>query len=680
MKRRYSRWLGVVIGWLVLSGLGLQPSQIHAAQPEYQMDQMVVTASKVPESKGNVTQKIEVITLEETDSMVLTKGNLIEILQYQPGMAPSILSRNDANWGAAGGIGPKYTMYMLDGLPIDGFVDPQALDPWILDRIETQRGPASVLYPNYLFMDFAGNQSPLAGTTNLILPERFGAPETRLMAGYGSYDTLSTKFFHGRDVDHLSLFAGGFYENSDYTNYGTTPSWLNMIDDPEYEKTKLYVGGVYRINGRPDHKLSLFANRYIHDGDAGRPNRDFDHRYSIFQGSYALPLTDSLSSRLAVGYRDYDRSWEEDQYPNSLALRSQDGVKQTIIPADISFALRHGDAHLFTFGGDYQHATYQTYSETDHVAVGNDADASQAGIYAQEEFRIADLTLRFGGRFTEVEHDIHLLGGNPPGDDSASWNKWLWSAGARYKFNSMVTAYTNVGTSFLAPSLKSVGGTLKLSDKGVPGKNGQLPNPDLKPETGIGYDLGTDIALTKSVQFGVRGFLNRIDDQIVENAVVSTPTTSQSQSVNAGKTTAYGVETEVKWRLNKDISAFANYTYTHSEIDNDIDPDQDGAEVPFAPAHMGNIGVSANLGWGVSASAWLHVSGKIYDSTSLSGRKEFSGYETLNAHVEKAVYEKEVTRVSVYVDLYNLTNREYEMPWQFQDPGFAAMAGLKAVF
>ncbi|NTV45782.1 MAG: Plug domain-containing protein, partial [Chlorobiales bacterium] len=90
--------------------------------------EMVVTATKLPESPGNPTQKIDVIDSEEISTIVLANRNIAEAIQYTPGASVSVLSRNDANWGTYGGIGPKYSTYMLQGLPIDAFVDPMALD------------------------------------------------------------------------------------------------------------------------------------------------------------------------------------------------------------------------------------------------------------------------------------------------------------------------------------------------------------------------------------------------------------------------------------------------------------------------------------------------------------------------------------------------------------------------
>ncbi|MYA23002.1 MAG: TonB-dependent receptor plug domain-containing protein, partial [Gemmatimonadetes bacterium] len=209
----------------------------------YEMGEVIITGSKLPQTPGNVTQKISIITADEMGSLVLGNGNLAEMLSYTPGNFANVLSRNDANWGSSGGLAHTYKGYMLDGLPIDAFVDLQSLDPWAFQRVEDQRGSASVLYPTYLAMDFAGNQSPLAGTANFILKERVGSTRTSASAYYGSYNTIGGRFFHQRAAGNLHLFFGGHHEDSDNTDYGTEGSWLQMDDNPEDDKTKLYMRG-----------------------------------------------------------------------------------------------------------------------------------------------------------------------------------------------------------------------------------------------------------------------------------------------------------------------------------------------------------------------------------------------------------------------------------------------------
>lgn len=671
------KWILTGLVWTGLTAWGMawadEPAQQAAA-----LEEVVVTASKIPRTPGNVTQKVDVISDAEIEKIVTGKGNVAELVTYEPGVFVSVLSRNDANWGSHGGLSQKYNTFMLEGLPIDAFVEPQSLDPKAFERIEIQRGPAAVLYPNYLSMDFAGNQSPLSGTTNIILKEHIVEDLSSIDAYYGAYNTRGARIYHQQAAGNLHTFFGADYEASDYTDYGTDDSWLNMVDDPQYNKTKLYLKTTLFINEQVDHKVSLFVNRTAHEGDAGRPNRDFDHEYWTLNGAYQLPLSDRLTANLKVGYRWYDRTWEEDNFPASLALASENGVKQGILPADLSFSYAHGTGSLLTVGGDYQNATYKTFTETDSKVTGNDATARQSGLYIQEELAWRDFIFRLGGRYAHTSHDIDKLNGTEPGNDSQSWDKFLWSAGVRYQALEQLGLYTNAGSSFVAPSLKSVGGTIPLSDRGVAGRNGHLPNPDLDPEEGIGYDVGFDWQPATGLMLGARGFYNIIQDQIVQVVVSEDP--SQSQDINADETESYGVEVEVRHQPIDRLSWFANYTYTHSEINSDEDPDQDGAQVPFVPEHMGNIGVDLNLPYEVTASIYLHLAGEIYDSTSKQNRNRFDSYELLNADLRKVLVRTGTYRVDGYVELYNLTNNEFEMPWQFQDPGFSATGGITVVF
>ena len=652
-------------------------SKVTEDYSAYQMDGIEVTTSKLPKTQGNVTQKVDIISEKQIEDRVYENRNIAEALTYEPGVFTSVLSRNDANWGSFGGLGPKYNTFMLNGLPIDSFVDTMNLSPWALDRIEIQRGPASVLYSNYLSQDFAGNESPLAGTTNLILKEKVDKMLTKVWSDYGSYNTFTEQFYHQNKIGNLHYFLGGSYENSDYTNYGANPSWLNMTKNPEYEKAKMYFRSTYYIDGSDAHKLSTFVNYVIHDGDAGRPNRQFDNNYAIVNADYYNEFNSVLTGQLKAGYRNYDRSWQEDNFPD-LRLREWDGVKQEIVPVDMSLSLKHFEKSLLTFGTDFQHASYETYSNPGVKTIGNDAQANQVGVYAQEELGLGNWIFRAGGRYTYTDQNYNLIGGVVPSIDGKSWEKPTWNAGTRYNFTPDVSVYGNVGSSFLVPGIKSIAGTLNPSDLGKPGKNGQLPNPDLVPESGIGSDIGLDYVVFKDLKVGIRGFYNKIDDAIVTNRVSLNP--SQSQDINAGKATSYGVEAEMKYRIIKDLYSFANYTYTHSNIENPVDPDQNGVQMPFVPEQMGNIGLMLDIPGNLTAAVYLHVAGSIYDSTSRTGRLSFDPYEVLNASFKKVILKNECYEANLHLDLYNITNKKFEMPWQFQDPGFAAAGGIGITF
>ncbi len=631
--------------------------------------EVTVTSSKTPQSQEAVTQQVRVLDERAISELpMLPNRNLSELLTYQPGIFVSALSRNDANWGSNGGLGPKYNSFLLDGLPIDSFIDSMSIDPLAIERVEIQSGPAAVMYSNYLGMDFAGNQTPLAGITNFILRERVEAPLTRLQASYGSWNTIDVQAYSQGRNGALNYFFGGTWETSDYTDYGAPNSWLNILDDPAYTKLRLYGKGTVYLGG-DDEALSLFVDYTGHSGDAGRPNRDFKHEYGTLNAAYRNRISRAITLRIMAGARTYDRRWGEDFYPESLALREHDGVEQAVYPGDVTVTWTQSGSGQLTFGADAQAATYRTYGEVDGVqSTGNDASASAFGVFAEERVTLGEVVLRGGLRWSNNGQSYDRLGGVAPGVSDASWSKGLWSAGVRWNLSPTAAVFTNAGTSFVAPTPKAVGGTLALGDLGIPGRNGQLPNPDLQPESGLGADLGLDLLPLPTGRLGIRGFWNRIDDVIVDNVVSQNP--SQTRSINAGNATSYGVEVAFDHAVSRTISWFANATYTSSEIENPLDPGQCGAEIPFVPDWMANLGASFQLPHGFVISPYLRAVGTYYDSTSLAGRRSFGDSVIPAVRAQAVVNAGSGAEVVVALDLNNLLDDRYELPWQFQDPGF----------
>lgn len=644
------------------------------------LNEVVVTGSKFYRSVGNITQKIDIIKSIEIEKHIEGNNNISEILAEKPGYSVSALSRNDANWGTYAGIGPKYSTYMLNGLPIDAFVDPMSLDLMSIERIEIQRGPASVLYPNYLSQDFAGNQSPLAGTVNLILKENIKQKKSVFQTSYGSFNTLNTQVYHQNLKENLNYFGGINFENSDYTNYGTEGSWLNMHKDPEYQKIKAYAGANIFYGKTKKNKLSVFINKTRHKGDAGRIYRGFQHDYTTINISQSTEITENLNFNASAGIRIYKRTWQSSKYNVIDSLISNEGVSQTIIPIDANLCWNHGNGHLLTFGVDYQNADYSTFSDPllGYDQFGNKSRAFQSGIYIQEEMQLGKLSARGGLRYSYFKANIDLISGVNPGQSITEYNNLLWSAGLKYRENPNISIFTNAGNSFLAPGLKSIGGTITLADQGVAGMNGQLPNPDLRSESGIGFDLGTDLILPANLNISIRGFYMMVDDAIIDIRISEDP--SQSQSINAGNTSSLGFEFEVNQQINKTISWFANYTYMNTNINNERDEDKDGVNIPFAPEHVANAGISMNTGFGLIIRPVLNYNDGYFDSSSKSGRKEFKPGTLINLYASQLISDKENFKIDLFAKGYNLTNNKYEMPWQFQNTGIAVTIGFKVSF
>ena len=634
------------------------------------VNEVVITGSKTPQSPGNITQKIDIIDKKEINNIISGNRNVSEAIMYTPGVSVAALSRNDANWGTYGGIGPKYSIYMLQGLPLDAFVDPMSIDLAAIERIEVERGPASVLYPNYLSQDFSGNQSPLAGTINLILKEKIDKPQTTFSTSYGSYNTLNSQFYNQGNINNLNYFAGVSYESSDYTNYGTNPSWLNMQKDPAYKKAKLFGGLTWYPAGNNNQKFTLFVNKTHHYGDAGRIYRGFDHNYGTINAGYSIDLNDNLNLQTHIGLRKYDRTWQESNFGVIDTLKSNNGVIQNIVPADIVLSYKHGEENTLVIGSDYQGADYSTWSDplNGYNSFGNKSSAYQIGVYAQEEIHISNFIWRGGIRYNYMKNNINLVDGGAPGEKYRKWDSFLWSTGVKYKISSDISVFVNAGNSFITPGLKATGGTISLSDRGVIGRNGQLPNPDLKPESGLGLDLGSEVIIPANFKLSVRGFYLAITDAIIDNVVSQNP--SQTQSVNAGKTTSAGVEAEVKQALSDNLQWFVNYTYMKTKV-------KDAGTVPFAPEQVANAGLNLTSTFGLKVSPYLNYNNGYYDSSDKASRAFFKPGALLNINVSQVIAKNEIYNVEAFGNFYNVTDNKYKMPWQFQNPGFSMMAGIR---
>jgi outer membrane receptor protein involved in Fe transport len=218
-----------------------------------------------------------------------------------------------------------------------------------------------------------------------------------------------------------------------------------------------------------------------------------------------------------------------------------------------------------------------------------------------------------------------------------------------------------------------------LGDKFVAGKNGQLPNPDLKPENGIGFDLGVEGRILTNADISVRAFNSTITNAIIDNVISNNP--SQTMSVNAdGKTRVKGFEISIKQSANKKFEWFANLTFAESKIMDPGNPDQDGVEIPFVPKVVSNLGATIYLPYSIEINPMIHFGGRIYDSSSKAIRNEFASGELINIMATKSFNLNKNQQLDLFANLGNITNNRYKMPWQFRDPGINYTIGARIIF
>ncbi len=142
--------------------------------------------------------------------------------------------------------------------------------------------------------------------------------------------------------------------------------------------------------------------------------------------------------------------------------------------------------------------------------------------------------------------------------------------GAQWRFDPMLTAFGQIASGFRAPNYTEVNGAFRNSAQIY----ATSPNPDLKPETSIGVELGLRLRTsTLSGQFAV--FDNRYKD-FIDNVRLNCP--SDPKCVNVGGTpyTTYmsrnisnvriwGAEVKGAWEFSRNWRVDGALAYAHGE-------------------------------------------------------------------------------------------------------------------
>jgi len=181
----------------------------HKAQAgDVELDKIVVTPSRVEESYGEISRKVEVITSQD-----------IEDSQAEdlPQALDNITSVDVDSYGGLGstkslsirGSSAAQALVMMDGRPInnprDGQVEWSNIPLDNIDRVEVMYGPASSLY----------GSAAMGGTVNIITkrPPKKGQ-KTELYSSFGTYRTYAERLNQGARLGKFGYLITGGYQSS----------------------------------------------------------------------------------------------------------------------------------------------------------------------------------------------------------------------------------------------------------------------------------------------------------------------------------------------------------------------------------------------------------------------------------------------------------------------------------
>lgn len=591
-------------------------------------EKVLVVATKKARAATETGSQVTVVGREDIER----KGAVfaIDVLRDVPGVS---ISQTGGPGGQAAvrlrGEEGYRTLLIVDGMKLADPAGTQNLFNFAnllasdVERIEILRGPQALLY----------GADAIGGVISVITRRGGTTPERGISASGGSFGTATGSAFvrgaagafdyamsaSGFDNDGISAKSGpAFTERDGYSN--------------------LTLHGVFGLALDETARLEAVA-RYVDaeadfDGFLGEDNILYTEQFSGRLALGAASADGRASGTLAANYMTQNRADYENGAPSIFGSRFDS--ERLRIEALGRYAAAEG--HDLVLGADWE----------DESAVTDALDRGRtiAGIFAEYQGRLtAETFVTAGVRF----------------DDHEEFGEHLsWRATAAHKLvetpNYTLTAKTSAGTGFRAPSL------FELYD-------GFSGDPNLKEETGFGWDAGVDVVwapldLTAAIA---------VFDQRVENEIRFDPNLFVFIQ-NAATTRSRGVETNVSARLFENLRGSASYTFTHAEIgSNDA---ENGLPRQRRPRHVGSFSLDYAFDDGRGGlNATLQTAAK-HEDGFFTFRTRLDGRAVLNLAARYAVAEG----LTLTLRGQNVFDERYQEAAGFNSPRAGVYAGAEWKF
>jgi iron complex outermembrane receptor protein len=544
------------------------------------------TGSKTATAIGEIPQSVSVVGRQELDDRGIV-NKVDEALRYTPGVIAAPYGTDpDTDWYYIRGFDATQSGVYLDGLNLFsyGFGGFQ-IDPFMLERVEVLKGPASALYGG----------ANAGGIVNMVRKRPSDEPyyytETGINSNgnaFGGFDMSDA--ISGSDTMTYRLtgkIAGGD-GYSDFTRdlRGFLMPQLTVSPD---EATKLtvwaYAGGLDQVhtgNGflpyvgtvvnAPFGKIRRDFFPGEPDLDKGRYNQEmvgyeleheFDNGWKVWSnfryghldkyeyGPYPY-LYASPTALNRIGFEG-DTSADNVAWDNRIDTEFDLGGATHTVMAGIDYRYyRIDNVQNFVFGSgtiDVLNPVYGLPQRPNGPLYDEVVTMNQLGFYAQDQIRFADgWILTLNGRYDYVHTDLdnHLAPANSFKSDEGAWSG---RAGIGYEFESGLTPYVSVST-FFNP----------LVGTGSAGP--------LKPEEGEQFEAGVkyepaffDGSLTAS--------LFQINKQ---NYAVSMPMPPYTK-LQLGEVESKGIELEAKINIDQNWRLISSFSYADVKVtDNPLNP------------------------------------------------------------------------------------------------------------
>ncbi len=289
-----------------LIGLAFIPPVFAAEQ--INLDEVVVTASRTPQTRENVIADVTVIDAEEIQRT--GQSTLVELLAQQSGI--EITSSGGAGTISSifmRGTNSGHVVVLIDGMRVDsatlGSTAFENLPIGQIDKIEILRGPATSLY----------GQDAIGGVIQIFTKKGEGAVKFNANLGYGTYNTKRADAGVSGSIDGTRFALN--VSSLDTRSFSAINTKNPNYNDNDPNRNLALSGNISHLI-EPGHEIGfqfLHSNGHVHF-DNSFNGSNFDSNADSTQYSYALfsnnQFTDLWLSKVRIGDGvDESRTFDE---------------------------------------------------------------------------------------------------------------------------------------------------------------------------------------------------------------------------------------------------------------------------------------------------------------------------------------------------------------------------------
>lgn len=583
---------------------------------EFALEDMVVTASRVPTQKVDTPADISVITKEEIADQNYASAS--DALRAIPGV-------NVLGSGAKGSSmgqdkillnGDERVLVLVDGRRMNLGSSGNSSADWLppvnaIERIEVLKGGGSALY----------GTDAVGGVINVIMKKGsdIGNHVTVKAAG-GSWNAEQYAISaSGSNDSGLGLIVSATKERRGEYKFKNANGKSQMMKNSGYDDTGVIV--------KLDQKV----------GEDNRIGVNFEHINAEGGSPFGYSkwgTTDShkrISNNVALRY-DWNESSDEKGYVQvyknyqhahfrSPSVSNQSNFTDSTVGFEAQQNFKFSETDAFIAGLEY----YKTTVDNNALYTGK-RDINNKAIFAENRWEFAP-TWQLN---TGLRYDHHSRYGSEV-TPKVALNK---------KFDENSNVYLSWGRVFNAPTTDDL--FWHQVDSSQWGTFYTYGDPNLKPEKGYVWTFGGNTKLNEKTSLSANVFYSKITDAI-DWDYTSVP--NYTLAVNVNKEKRRGLELSLNHDFDDNLSAYASYTYVQVKQDKGKGFTKDLTTKP-------NI---YRAGLKYKNADWLFT----LNANAVTGQSEKnfvdSSYFTLDLGAQYKINDN----AKLFINGYNLTNARY---------------------